>query len=67
MHAHPLEPRVAHVEGALDQVNERLGGIERRLDSMDARFNWVIGTIVGSWITLISAQIATMLTIVFHR
>jgi len=71
MHAHPLEARVAHVEGALDQVNERLGGVERRLDSMetrfDTRFNWVIGTIVGAWVTMISAQIATMLTILFHR
>ena len=67
MHAHPLEPRIAHVEGALHQVNERLGSIDRRLDGMDARFNWVIGTIVGAWVTMISAQIATMLTIVFHR
>lgn len=74
MHAHPLEARVAHVEGALDQVNERLGSIDRRLDSIDsrfntvdARFNWVIGTVLGAWATMISAQIATMLTILFHR
>ncbi len=67
MHAHPLEARIAHVEGAFDQVNERLGSIDRRLDGLDVRFNWVIGTIVGAWVTTMSAQIATMLTILFHR
>lgn len=35
MHAHPLEARLANVEGAFNQVNERLGGIERRLDGFD--------------------------------
>jgi hypothetical protein len=67
MHAHPLEARIAHVEGAFDQVNERLGSIDRRLDGLDTRFNWVIGTIVGAWVTMISTQIATVLTILFHR
>jgi hypothetical protein len=67
MHTHPLEARIAHVEGAFDQVNERLGSIDRRLDGMDTRFNWVIGTIVGAWVTMISTQIATVLTILFHR
>jgi hypothetical protein len=74
MHAHALEARIAHVEGAFDQVNERLGSIDRRLDSvdrrldgMDTRFNWIIGTIVGAWVTMISTQIATVLTILFHR
>jgi len=74
MHAHPLEARIAHVEGAFDQVNERLGSIDRRLDSIDrrldgvdARFNWVIGTLVGGFVTIISTQIATTLTILFHR
>ncbi|MFY9718518.1 MAG: hypothetical protein WAK16_02635 [Candidatus Cybelea sp.] len=67
MHAHPFEARMAHVEGAFDQVNERLGSIDRRLDGLDVRFNWVIGTLAGAWVTMISAQIATMLTILFHR
>jgi tetrahydromethanopterin S-methyltransferase subunit G len=74
MHAHPLEARIAHVEGAFGQVNERLGSIERRLDTIDgrfnhvdarfdhmeARFNWVIGTLIGSWAT-------TILAVLFHR
>jgi hypothetical protein len=67
MHAHPLEARMAHLEGAFDQVNERLGSIDCRLDALDVRFNRVIGTIVAAWVTLISTQIATTLTILFHR
>jgi tetrahydromethanopterin S-methyltransferase subunit G len=74
MHAHPIEARIAHVEGAFDQVNERLGSVDRRLDSIDsrfnaidARFNWVIGVIVGAWVTMIATQVTTILTIVNHR
>jgi len=74
MHTHPLDARVAHVERALDQANERLGSIDRRRDSIDARFNavdarfnWLIGTVFGAWATMISAQIATMLTILYRR
>ena len=68
-----LEARMSHIEGAFDQMNDRLGGIEQRLDSMDhrmearfaqvdarfsqidQRFNWVLGTIIGTWITTILA------------
>jgi tetrahydromethanopterin S-methyltransferase subunit G len=67
MTAHPLEARIAHVEGAFEQVNERLGSIERRLDAIDARFNHVdarfnglTGIVVGTWAT-------TILTILFHH
>ena len=67
MHAHPLEARIAHVEGTFEQVNERLGSIERRLDAMDARFNhvdsrfnWLMGIVVGTWAT-------TLLTILYHH
>jgi tetrahydromethanopterin S-methyltransferase subunit G len=74
MHAHPLEARIAHVEGAFEQVNERLGSIERQLDAIDvrfnqvdlrfnhvdSRFNWLIGIVVGTWAT-------TILTILFHH
>ncbi|HTU71401.1 MAG TPA: hypothetical protein VMF11_13910 [Candidatus Baltobacteraceae bacterium] len=65
---------MSHIEGAFDQVDKRLGSIDRRLDGfeqrffqidsrfaqIDQRFNWVIGTIVGTWIT-------TILAILFHR
>ena len=78
MHAHPLEARMAHIEGAFGQVNERLGGLDRQLDGIDRRldsfehltalrfdqidrrFNWLIGVVVGTWVT-------TILTILFHH
>ncbi len=71
MHVHPLEPRLAHVEGAFQQVNERLNSLERRLDSfehvmalrfdqVDRKFTWLTGIVVGTWIT-------TMLTVLFHH
>lgn len=67
MSTQALEARMSHIEGAFDQVNERLGSIDRRLDGfehrfglIDQRFNWVIGTVVGTWIT-------TILAILFHR
>jgi tetrahydromethanopterin S-methyltransferase subunit G len=60
VHAHPLEARIANLEGTFAQVNERLGSIERRLDSIDGRFNWLIGLVLGTWMTTIG-------TILFHR
>lgn len=60
MTAHTLEARIAHVEGAFDQVNERLGSIDRRLDGIDARFNRLTGIVLGTWAT-------TVLTILFHH
>jgi tetrahydromethanopterin S-methyltransferase subunit G len=58
---------MSRVEGVLEQVDKRLDAIDRRLDGFDARFgqidqrfNWVIGTILGTWIT-------TILAILFHR
>lgn len=80
-----MEGRIARLEGAFEQTNERLGGIERRLDriedglglrfahiddrfaqmelrfgQIDQKFMWVIGIVVGTWIT-------TILTVLFHH
>ncbi|MBV8582736.1 MAG: hypothetical protein JO160_07105 [Candidatus Eremiobacteraeota bacterium] len=60
MSTQTLEARMSRVEGILEQVDKRLDNIDRRLEGFDARFNWVIGTIVGTWIT-------TILAILFHR
>lgn len=78
MHAHALEARIARVEGAFDQVNERLGGIERRIDSfenltalrfdqIDRRFNWLTGIVVGSWLTMMATLLTTIFTILYRR
>lgn len=89
MYAHPLEPRIARLEGSFDQINERLAvherstsarfehvdrrfdQMDRRLDSLeqrtalrfdqiDRRFNWLIGLVVGTWLT-------TIATVIFHH
>ena len=62
-----LDVRMSRVEGILEQVDKRLESVDRRLDSMDRRldsmdqrFNWVLGTIIATWIT-------TILAILFHH
>lgn len=74
MSAQPLEARLAHVEGAFVQVGERLNSIDRRLDTLehtmesrfsqvDARFNWLTGMVLGTWIT----TILTIVTVLVHH
>ncbi|HVA32752.1 MAG TPA: hypothetical protein VNG31_01315 [Candidatus Baltobacteraceae bacterium] len=75
MSAQPMEVRMAHLEGAYEQVSARLASIDDRLTSMDDRFDrrfagmeqkfdryflWLAGLIVGTWTTAI-------FTILFHR
>ncbi|HLY00891.1 MAG TPA: hypothetical protein VKR56_00180 [Candidatus Cybelea sp.] len=74
MHATPLEVRMARIEGAFEQINERLASIDHRFESIDRRFesmdgrfnqidhrfNWLTGIVVGTWMT-------TILTIIFHH
>lgn len=47
----PMEIRMAHLEGAYEQINVRLGGIEARLgrleDKLDDRIEGVRGEISG--------------------
>ena len=70
MSAQPLEARMARLEGAFEQIGDRLNSVDRRLDSIDqrigrleqsfeSRFTWLVGIIVGTWIT-------TILTMLFH-
>jgi hypothetical protein len=37
MSAQPLEIRMAHLEGAYEQISERLNGIDSRLTGIDGR------------------------------
>lgn len=63
-----LRQELAERFGALEQrvgsVEQRLAGIELRMDDsfarVDQKFTWVVGIVVGTWIT-------TILTILFHR
>ncbi len=60
---HPVEERIAHIEGTLEQMDKRLGSVERRLDGIDTKFNWVIGLILTSWITIVGLLVAVVLKI----
>lgn len=57
--AHVMETKMSRLEGAYEQISERLNGIDGRLDgleqridslrsSMDQKFLWVIGLVLVS-------------------
>lgn len=62
---------IAHLESAFERVAERLSSIDRRVEDLrkeaNQRCNWIIGTVVGTWVTTVGMWITTMLTILFHR
>ena len=39
MSAQPLEIRLAHLEGAYEQISERLGGVDGRLTALDQKID----------------------------
>ncbi|MBV9332878.1 MAG: hypothetical protein JO146_02640 [Candidatus Eremiobacteraeota bacterium] len=66
-----MEGRIARLEGAYEQISDRLNGIDARLTGLehtidtrfaqvDQRFTWLTGVVIGTWIT-------TILTILFHH
>ncbi len=75
MTAQPFEVRMAHLEGAYEQVRDRLtsidhrlGGFEQRIEgrfssleaTLTAAMRWGSGLIFSAWVTII-------LAIFFHR
>ncbi len=75
MAADALAVRIAHLEGAYEQIDKRLGSIEGRMASLERKvddgftqlrgeihttFRWVIGVILVNWVTL-------MLAVFLHR
>jgi tetrahydromethanopterin S-methyltransferase subunit G len=66
-----LESSFEQVGNRLNSIDRRLDSLEHRIDAgfntvdarfnaLDARFNWLIGIVVGTWIS-------TILTVLFHR
>ena len=39
MSATPIDSRLAHLEGAYDQISDRLNSIDNRFESIDRRFD----------------------------
>lgn len=66
MSTQPIEGRISRLEGAYEQIADRLNGLDvgiaglrqemnQRFSQIDQRFAWVIGLIVTSWVTTILA------------
>ena len=49
-----LEERMAKVEGVLEQMDKRLNHIESRL-------NWTLGTIITMWISIIGLLVMLLI------
>ncbi len=78
MSAQPMEARIAHLEGAFDQVGERLNSMDRGIElvrgeiaevrkDLNQRFMWLTGIMAGTWVTMVGMWITTMLTILYRR
>jgi hypothetical protein len=78
MTANPLEIRVARLEGAFEQVNERIGALERRVDqgfnamdrrleAIDRRFEGIDQRFNLLFGTILATWITTILTVLFHH
>jgi hypothetical protein len=57
-----LEVRMARLEGAYEQINERLANLERRIDylshQVSTQFYWLLTLILGSILVPIVRDIA---------
>ncbi|HEY9085586.1 MAG TPA: hypothetical protein VIN40_06590 [Candidatus Tyrphobacter sp.] len=69
-----MESRLGSLEGAYHQVADRLNSIDARLARVDARFDyldskidrgfmWLMGTLIGMWVTIFLAGFSATLTI----
>ena len=69
MSVQPLEIRMAHLEGAYEQISERLTGIDGRLTGLDQKIDSIGGrftvAILGSNAAVLAAIVGAILTI--HR
>ncbi len=70
MAADALAVRIAHLEGAYEQIDKRLASLDARMASLERKvddgfaqlcseiqttFRWVIGVVLVNWITLMLA------------
>ena len=55
-----LEVRMAHLEGAYEQIDKRLGSIENRMASLeqklDRQFLWILGLLIVSILLPIASR-----------
>jgi hypothetical protein len=66
-----LEVRIAHLEGAYEQIDKRLAGVETGLASlrqemaqlrqqMYEQFRWIVGIQVLAWISILGTLLALL-------
>lgn len=78
MTAKPMESRIAHLEGVIDQIGDRLNGIDRRLDGLQSEvgnlrseLNARFGQMDQKFMWVIGINVTswttTMLAVLFHR
>ncbi len=53
----PIETRVSRLEGAYEQVNERLGGLAQSVSDLHREIRTLYLFIGGSWVTLMATMI----------
>ena len=73
--ADTLEVRIAHLEGAYEQIDKRLGGVESGLaqlrqdtnqqfthlrQEMREQFRWVLGFQILAWISIMGTLVALL-------
>ena len=55
-----LEVRIAHLEGAYEQIDKRLGSIENRMASLEQKLNrqflWILGLLIVSILLPIASR-----------
>ena len=59
--SHDHGERIGRLEGIIEQINERLGGITRHLDSLEINrrrdFRWLIGLQLATWGTIVGLKL----------
>ena len=65
--AETLEVRIAHLEGAYEQIDKRLASVEINLSQLRQeireQFRWILGFQILTWISILG----TLLAILFRR
>ena len=58
-----LDSRQARLEGVIEQFNERLNSIDRRLDGQQQCLRWIVGIQITSFVTLGSLILTVVLKV----
>ena len=57
-----VEVRMAHIEGAFEQIDKRLERVETRIEKldskMDSQFLWILGFQVLTWLSVLGTFLA---------